>query len=577
MLYRAFDGLGGVVHTHSLYATAWAQTCRPVPALGTTHADYFHGPVPCTRLLKPREIESAYEDNTGHVIVETFARRDPLSCPAVLVASHGPFAWGKSVPEAVHNAVVLEHVIRLAGETLRIFLVAAHAAVSVEQTLFSQTRPWRLLRADARPKKPRDASHNKPPENLNSPDSIMHIRFLRLRTQPTLKPAHNPQRPAPWLATLAGCLLAVALAGCASNSSGPHQQISRRSFGQTQDGTEVYLFDLRNSKGAEALISNYGGIVTSLRMPDRNGQFGDVVLGFDKLADYIKDSPFFGALIGRYGNRIARGKFTLDGVQYTLATNNYPNALHGGNKGFDKVVWEPTVLTGPDGASLKLTYLSKDGEEGYPGNLSVTVVYTLTEENALHIEYTATTDKDTVVNLTQHSYFNLAGRDSILDHIVMIPADKFTPVDSTLIPTGELRPVEGTPFDFRTPTAIGARINQDDEQLKFAKGYDHNWVINKPMGQFGLMARVTEPTTGRVLEVFSISPACSFTPATFSTAPSEARAAGSTSSVPAFAWNRSTSPIPRTGPSFPPWCSNQARFTTTPLFTSSRPAPRPTV
>ncbi|HZR18077.1 MAG TPA: aldose epimerase family protein [Verrucomicrobiae bacterium] len=287
-------------------------------------------------------------------------------------------------------------------------------------------------------------------------------------------------------------------------------QISRKPFGQTSDGKEVFLFTLRNTKGAEALISNYGGLVTSLKVPDRDGHLGDVVLGFDNLADYIKGSPYFGALIGRYGNRIARGKFTLDGKQYTLATNNYPNALHGGTKGFDKVVWEPTLLTGPEGAALKLTYLSKDGEEGYPGNLSVTVVYTLTDENALKIEYTATTDQDTVVNLTQHSYFNLAGKDSILNHVVMIPADKFTPVDSTLIPTGELRPVEGTPFDFRTPTPIGARINQDDEQLKFGKGYDHNWIINKPMGQYGLMARVTEPSTGRVLEVFSTEPSLQF-------------------------------------------------------------------
>lgn len=340
---------------------------------------------------------------------------------------------------------------------------------------------------------------------------FMQIPRLHLptpRRQPTRAGTWRSRLPCP--ANLVLCLLAAALAGCASNSAGPHEQISRRSFGQTSDGTEVYLFTLRNSKGAEADISNYGGIITSLKVPDRNGHLGDVVLGYDNLASYIKDSPFFGALIGRYGNRIARGKFTLDGVQYTLATNNYPNALHGGNKGFDKVVWEPTVLTGPEGASLKLTYLSKDGEEGYPGNLSVTVIYTLTEDNALRIEYTATTDKDTVVNLTQHSYFNLAGRDSILDHVVMIPADKFTPVDSTLIPTGELKPVEGTPFDFRTPTAIGARINQDDEQLKFAKGYDHNWVINKPLGQFGLMARVTEPTTGRVLEVFSDQPGLQF-------------------------------------------------------------------
>lgn len=341
----------------------------------------------------------------------------------------------------------------------------------------------------------------------------MRIKCHPLRPQaPVLAPANRNLQPwRPWLAGLALCLLATALAGCASSSSGSaHQQISRKPFGQTPDGKDVYLFSLRNSKGAEALISSYGGIVTSLKVPDRNGQLGDVVLGYDNLADYIRNSPFFGALIGRYGNRIARGKFTLDGVQYTLATNNYPNALHGGNKGFDKVVWEPTILTGPEGASLKLTYLSKDGEEGYPGNLSVTVVYTLTEDNALKIEYTATTDKDTVVNLTQHSYWNLAGRDSILDHIVMIPADKFTPVDSTLIPTGELKPVDGTPFDFRTPTAIGARIKQDDEQLKFGNGYDHNWVINKPMGEMGLMARVTEPATGRVMEVFSDQPGLQF-------------------------------------------------------------------
>lgn len=313
----------------------------------------------------------------------------------------------------------------------------------------------------------------------------------------------------PWLLTLTLCLLAAGLIGCASTPSSPIQ-VSRKSFGHTADGKEVYLFSLRNTKGAEALISNYGGLVTSLKVPDRNGNFGDVVLGYDNLADYLKETPYFGALIGRYGNRIARGKFTLDGQQYSLATNNYPNALHGGVKGFDKVVWEPAILASPDGAGLKLTYLSKDGEEGYPGNLSVTVVYTLTEDNALRVDYTATTDKDTVINLTQHSYFNLAGNGLILNHVVMIPADKFTPVDSTLIPTGELKPVEGTPFDFRTPTAIGARIKQDDEQLKFGKGYDHNWVINKPMGQFGFMARVTEPTTGRILEVSSTEPGLQF-------------------------------------------------------------------
>jgi len=312
-----------------------------------------------------------------------------------------------------------------------------------------------------------------------------------------------------WFKIVSVSLFSAALAGCSSAPPSPNQ-VSRQPFGQTQNGTQVYLFTLRNAHGAEARVSNYGGIVTFLKVPDRSGNFGDVVLGYDNLADYLKESPFFGALIGRYGNRIARGHFTLNGHQYTLATNNYPNALHGGNKGFDKMVWEPTMVANSQGPALKLSYLSKDGEEGYPGNLSVSVVYTLTDDNALKVDYTATTDKDTVVNLTQHSYFNLAGKDTILNHVVLIPADKFTPVDSTLIPTGELRPVEGTPFDFRTPTAIGARINQDDEQLKFGKGYDHNWVINKPLGQFGLMARVTEPSTGRVLEVFSTEPGLQF-------------------------------------------------------------------
>lgn len=307
-------------------------------------------------------------------------------------------------------------------------------------------------------------------------------------------------------------LLCLGLAGFMGCSSTPHSpnQITRQPFGQTKDGTEVYLFTLRNDKGAEARISNYGGLVVSLKVPDRNGHLGDVVLGYDTLAGYLKETPYFGALIGRYGNRIARGKFTLDGQQYTLATNNYPNALHGGNKGFDKVVWEPTLWASPDGPALKLKYISKDGEEGYPGTLTVEVIYTLTQDNALRVEYTATTDKDTVVNLTQHSYFNLAGRGDILNHVVMMPADRFTPVDSTLIPTGELRPVEGTPFDFRTPTAIGARINAEDEQLKFGKGYDHNWVFNKAVGQLTLMARVTEPTTGRVLEVSSTEPGLQF-------------------------------------------------------------------
>jgi len=315
-----------------------------------------------------------------------------------------------------------------------------------------------------------------------------------------------------WLRILSVSVVAAALIGCTEVSTIPQQpgKIIVKPFGQTKDGTPVSLYILSNSSGMEAGICNYGGLVIFLKVPDRNGRFRDVVLGYDDLADYIKDSPYFGAMIGRYGNRIAKGKFTLDGQEYTLATNNGPNALHGGLQGFDKVVWEPRLRATPEGPSLELRYTSKDGEEGYPGNLSVTAVYTLTKDNGLKLEYSATTDKDTVVNLTQHSYFNLAGKGDILNHVVMIPADKFTPVDSTLIPTGELRPVEGTPFDFRTPTAIGARIGQDDQQLKFGNGYDHNWVINKPLGQFGLMARVYETTTGRVLEVWSTEPGLQF-------------------------------------------------------------------
>jgi aldose 1-epimerase len=303
----------------------------------------------------------------------------------------------------------------------------------------------------------------------------------------------------------------VCLAGCESmQRSSIGGQITRAPFGTAKDGTPVDIFTLRNANGVEARICNYGGIVVSLRVPDRNGVLGDVVLGYDNLDGYTKSSPYFGCLIGRYGNRIAKGKFTLNGKEYTLATNNYPNHLHGGIKGFDKVVWQARGVPSLLGPTVELRYVSKDGEEGYPGNLTVTAVYTLTDDNALRLDYSATCDRDTVVNLTQHSYFNLAGKGDILGHLVYINAERFTPVDSTLIPTGELRPVAGTPFDFRTATAIGARINQDDEQLKFGNGYDHNWVINKPKGALGLMARVTEPTTGRVLEVLSTEPGLQF-------------------------------------------------------------------
>lgn len=309
---------------------------------------------------------------------------------------------------------------------------------------------------------------------------------------------------------LLACVAAGGVVGCKSVFEGQNvPQVDRKPFGTLPDGTQIDVFTLRNSKGAEARIINYGGLVISLKVPDRNGNMGDVVLGYDNLQGYLKESPYFGALIGRYGNRIANGQFTLDGKTYQLPKNDGPNTLHGGVKGFDKVVWTPKALATPEGPALELTYLSRDGEQGFPGNLNVRAVYSLTEDNGLKLEYTATTDKPTVVNLTQHSYFNLAGKGTILDHVVTLPADRFTPVDKTLIPTGELQPVEGTPFDFRKPTAIGARINQENEQLKFGKGYDHNWVINKG-SELGLMARVEEKTTGRVLEVLSTEPGLQF-------------------------------------------------------------------
>jgi aldose 1-epimerase len=311
------------------------------------------------------------------------------------------------------------------------------------------------------------------------------------------------------LTVAAAGLLVVMMAGCASAPE-PETQIGRESFGHTTDGTPVDIYTLRNGQGAEARIMTYGGIVVSLKVPDKSGALGDVVLGYETLAEYIKENPYFGCLVGRYGNRIANGRFTLLGEEYVLAQNNGPNHLHGGLKGFDKVVWKARAYNSKAGPALELRYLSPDGEEGYPGNLDVTAVYLLTEDNGLRLEYTATTDKPTVVNLTQHSYFNLAGEGDILGHEVMINADQFTPVDETLIPTGELRPVSGTPFDFRKATAIGARIGEDDQQLKFGGGYDHNWVIKKPDGKLGLQARVTEPKTGRVLEVYSTEPGLQF-------------------------------------------------------------------
>jgi aldose 1-epimerase len=306
---------------------------------------------------------------------------------------------------------------------------------------------------------------------------------------------------------LAG-LITAALVGCASMPT--TGVVHKAPFGKTTNGVPVEIYTLRNSHGMEATIMTYGGIVTSLKVPDRNGKFGDVVLGFDNLSSYLTNSPYFGALIGRYGNRIAKGQFTLDGQTYTLPINNAPNTLHGGPNGFDKVVWTAKPADTFYGPGLELTYFSKDGEEGFPGNLTVKAIYVVTEKDELVVQFTATTDKDTVCNLTHHSYFNLRGSGDVLDYVVQINADKFTPTDSTSIPTGELKPVAGTPFDFRQPTAIGGRINDDNEQLKFGTGYDHNWVFKKSSGELILAARVVEPTTGRVLEVFTTSPGMQF-------------------------------------------------------------------
>ena len=290
------------------------------------------------------------------------------------------------------------------------------------------------------------------------------------------------------------------------------QTVVKTNFGKTSAGENVDLYTLRNAHGVEAKITNYGGILVSLKVPDRNGKFDDVVLGLNNLDDYLKGHPYFGALIGRYGNRIAKGRFTLNGVEYKLAVNNGENHLHGGIKGFDKVVWTGRDMKTNAGPAVVLSYLSKDGEEGYPGNLRVRVVYTLTNNDELKIDYSATTDKDTVINLTHHSYFNLAGEGNsdILNHCVTIVANRFVPTDAGSIPTGELRRVAGTPFDFLKPHAIGERINQDDEQLKFGNGYDHTWVINGRAGTLRPAATAYEPTSGRVMQVWTTEPGMQF-------------------------------------------------------------------
>jgi len=280
--------------------------------------------------------------------------------------------------------------------------------------------------------------------------------------------------------------------------------VQKEPFGRTADGTAVDIYTLTSGKGLKARIMTYGATLVSLEVPDRAGKTGDVVLGYDGFDGYTKNSPYFGSIVGRYGNRIAKGQFSLDGVAYRLATNNGENHLHGGIKGFDKVVWKAEPVRESGAAAVQFNYLSRDGEEGYPGNLTVTVVYTLTNDNELKISYEAETDKATPVNLTHHSYFNLAGEGDILGHKLTIHAESYTPVDAGLIPTGEIQPVKDSPFDFTTPRTIGERIGQVEG------GYDHNFVLRSGGGMMALAARVFEPKSGRVMEISTTEPGLQF-------------------------------------------------------------------
>jgi aldose 1-epimerase len=309
------------------------------------------------------------------------------------------------------------------------------------------------------------------------------------------------------LASGLALLLSLATADTAASTK-PSGKPAKAPFGHTREGLPVNIYTITNAHGIEVRVIDYGGIITSLRVPDKSGRLADVVLGFDKLDGYLDKSPYFGAIVGRYANRIANGKFKLNGVDYTLAKNNGPNSLHGGLRGFDKVVWHAEPFQSSRGQGLVFTYTSKDGEEGYPGNLKTKVTYTLTNNNELVFDFEARTDKATPINLTQHSYFNLAGDGSgdVLKHELMLNADRFTAVDKTLIPTGKLVTVKGTPLDFRHPTTIGARINDKYEQLVIGGGYDHNFVLNKKGNELSLAARVREPRSGRIMEVYTTEP-----------------------------------------------------------------------
>lgn len=304
----------------------------------------------------------------------------------------------------------------------------------------------------------------------------------------------------------------AALAGCKKVEQGGVGAVTTQEFGKTEKGEAVSLYTLRNRNGVEIAITNYGARVVTLKTPDAKGRLADISLGFDTLKGYEGPNPYFGAVVGRYGNRIAKGKFTLDGKEYTLAKNNGENSLHGGLVGFDRVIWSGKTEESNGVHKAILSYTSKDGEEGYPGNLSVTVTYSLSDNDDIQIDYHATTDKATVLNVTNHTYFNLAGQGNgdILGQVMQLNADKFTPVDSGLIPTGELKDVTGTPFDFRKPTVIGSRINDKDEQLKLGKGYDHNFVLNRSASGLVMAARAVDPASGRVLEVWTTEPGVQF-------------------------------------------------------------------
>ncbi len=288
--------------------------------------------------------------------------------------------------------------------------------------------------------------------------------------------------------------------------------IRSENFGQMPDGQQITAYTLENGNGMRVKIITYGGRIISLNTPDKNGKSANITLGFDNLTDYLNNNPFFGALVGRYANRIANGKFSLDGKEYTLATNNGPNHLHGGPKGFDKVIWEAEPIACEKGSSLRLKYHSKNGEEGYPGNVEVKVVYSLFDDNALEVAYEATTDQMTIINLTQHAYFNLSGDFSkkINDHVVHLNADAFLPVDSYLIPTGELRDVTGTPFDFKVPKTIGEDIDQENEQIVLGGGYDHCWVVYGETGKLRFAASAYHEASGRYLEVLTTEPGIQF-------------------------------------------------------------------